>query len=105
MRYTLKAGMLYKEDRQAPLIRMKGVFSGPEKNIYLPNEEQVLRTDIRNLPVPSGKRKDVRFREYVMLDPNGRTIASGKRLIGIDIPASAQAPMHDLNHCATCRIF
>ena len=36
MRYTLKAGMLYKEDRQAPLIRMKGVFSGPEKNIYLP---------------------------------------------------------------------
>ena len=78
MRYTLKAGMLYKEDRQAPLIHMKGVFSGPEKIIYLPNEEQVLRTDIRNLPVPSGKRKDVRFREYVMLDPNGRTIASGK---------------------------
>lgn len=78
MRYTIKASMLYEENRREPLIHMKGIFSGPEKHICLPNEERVLRTDIRNLPVPSGKRKDVRFREYVMLDPNGRTIASGK---------------------------
>lgn len=36
MRYTLKAGMLYKEDRKEPLIRMKGVFSGPEKISIFP---------------------------------------------------------------------
>jgi len=78
VRYTMKAGVLYEENRREPLIRMKGSFSGPEKNIYLPNEEWVLRTDIRSLPVSPGKRTDVRFREYVMLDPNGREIACGK---------------------------
>jgi len=78
MRYTMKAGMLYEENRPEPVIRMKGVFSGPEKHICFPNEERVLRTDIRSLPAPTGKRADVRFRKYVMLDPNGTEIASGK---------------------------
>ena len=78
MRYTMKAGMLYEENRQEPLIHMKGVFSSPEKHICLPNEEWVLRTDIRNLPAPPGKRSDVRFRRYVILDPAGAEIASGK---------------------------
>ena len=78
MRYTLKAGMLYKEDRKEPLIRMTGVFSGPEKSIYLPGEEGILRTDIRRIQAPPGRRSDVRFREYVILAQDGRKIASGK---------------------------
>ena len=78
MRYTMKAGMLYEENRQESLIHMKGIFSGPEKHICLPNEEWVLRTFIRDLPAPPRKRSDVRFREYVMLDPDGAEIARGK---------------------------
>ena len=78
MRYTIRAGMLYEENRQESLIHMKGIFSGPEKHICLPNEEWVLRTFIRDLPAPPRKRSDVRFREYVMLDPDGAEIARGK---------------------------
>lgn len=56
-------------------MRTKGVFIGPEKSVFHPNGDQILCTDIRQQSAPTGRQGDVRFREYVMLDSAGKTLA------------------------------
>lgn len=77
MKYLMKSGVLY----QAPdcaLAKLKGIFIGPEKNVYLADGSLVL-TITRKAPAPSEKQgADVRSHVYVMCDTEGREIAEAR---------------------------
>lgn len=74
MRYVMKSGVLYREPSCA-LAKLKGVFVGPEKRVYLNDGSLVLKTAIRQLDVPAAKKADVRSYAYVMLDAADTQIA------------------------------
>lgn len=74
MRYVIKSGVLYREPSFV-LAKLKGVFVGPEKRVYLHDGALVLKTLIRDLGVPTERKADVRSHIYVMLDTLGNEIA------------------------------
>jgi len=76
MKYTMKAGVLYQDEKI--LVRLKSSFNGPEKNVILADGTLILRTDIRDLDVPAEKSGDVRFRRYIIFDENGKECAVAK---------------------------
>lgn len=76
MKYTMEAGVLY----QGKTVRasLKGVFTGPEKEIFAADGTLALRTGIRG-PEPSrGSDGVAHFRQYVIYDRNGNVHASAE---------------------------
>lgn len=76
MKYIMEAGILYADKKM--LARLKGVFNSPEKSIFLADGTLALRTSIRSLKIPPEKKGDVRFRNYIMFDKNGRECVLAK---------------------------
>lgn len=74
MRYVMKSGTLYRESERA-LGKIKGVFSGSEKNVFLPDGSLALKTLIRELDAPQERRANVRSHTFVMLDAGGAELA------------------------------
>lgn len=95
MNYTMKAGALYQGEKM--LARLKGSFSGPEKNIFLGDGTRILRTNIRHLDVPAKKTGDVRFKRYIILDENGKERAAAE-------PGYAEGDAPDTVGWPVCRM-
>jgi len=76
MKYTMKAGVLYKNENM--VARLKGSLSGPAKNIFLADGTQALRTDIREKEALDKAPGDVRFRQYIVLNENGKECVVAK---------------------------
>lgn len=77
MNYIMKLGVLYEENFERDLAKIKSAIIGAEKNIYIHENELIAKTNIRNLEQNSGNSGDVRFREYVMSDREGQVIVLG----------------------------
>jgi len=73
MKYTMKGGTLCL--RETPVMQIKSVFTGPEKAVFSPDGQLLLRTSVRVLDVPREKMGDVRFRRYLLTDSQGREVA------------------------------
>ncbi len=76
MKYTMKGGAL--SLRENIVMQIKGIFTGPEKNIFSPDGRLLLRTDIRKADTPQEKLGDVRFYQYILLDPEGKEVSLAK---------------------------
>lgn len=76
MRYTIKAGVLYGEQPQQALAKIKSTFMGPVKKILREKDETVLKTDIRCKDIELEHRGDVRRREYILVNCLNEIIAS-----------------------------
>lgn len=74
MKYTMKAGVLYLEDK--PLARIKSALTGPEKRILSAKGELLARSDILRLETPPERRGDVRFCRYTLTAKDGASLAS-----------------------------
>ena len=74
MRYVMRSGVLYREPNCA-LVKLKGVFVGPEKRVHLLDGTLVLRTSIKEFDVPADRKADVRSHAYVMLNAKDEEIA------------------------------
>jgi len=91
----MKAGALYQGEKM--LVRLRGSFNGPEKNIFLADGTLLLRTDIRDLDAPAKKTGDVRFRQYIILDEAGKEHAVAK-------PGYAEGNDPDIVGWPICRL-
>lgn len=76
MKYTARGGALYLHEKM--VMQIKGVFTGPEKHIYSPDGQLLLRTVIRTSDAPREKTGDVRFRQYLLLDAEGEEVACAR---------------------------
>lgn len=76
MNYTMKSGILYQGEKI--MARLKSSVGGPEKSVFLADGTPILRTLIRNLNAPAEKAGDVRFRQYVIFDEDGKECAVAK---------------------------
>ena len=74
MRYIMKAGILYNDDALAVLARVKSSLVGPLKKIDDNKGQLLLEADIRCLDQIKSSSGDVRNREYVLIDPEGKVI-------------------------------
>ncbi len=75
MNYILKSGILYQEP-DSPQAAIKSAVVGQGKRIFINNGTLALRTEIQQLDAPGQILGDVRSRKYVMVDPEGKTIAA-----------------------------
>lgn len=73
MRYIMRAGTLYSQNNM--LANIKGALTGPEKKIFSADGRLLLQTNIRNLDTSAGKTGDVRLRQYMLLDADGKEYA------------------------------
>lgn len=78
MQYTIKAGVLYKNEPQRALARIKSSLIGPQRKIFSVADELLLTADIRNLDKAEEGFSDVINREYILTD-NGRQIICSAR--------------------------
>ena len=76
MKYTIKAGVLYKNESQLALARIKSAFLGPQRKIISIAGELLLTADARYLDESKASSGDVRNREYLLTD-NEKGIAGG----------------------------
>lgn len=74
MKYTMKAGVLYQEDRVT--ARIKSSFAGPAKKVLSAEGRLLLQTDICNMEAPPDRQGDVRFRKYTMTVGQGVLLAA-----------------------------
>lgn len=74
MKYTMNAGVLYREPSPCPLAKIKSNFLGPTKKIYLQDDAPALKTDICNLNDTDKQLGDVRNRLYILIDRENRRI-------------------------------
>ncbi len=72
MKYAMKGGALYRGE--ALTARIRGTASGPEKSIFSPDGQLLLRTTLR---ISDSSGEDARLRQYVLLDADGREAALG----------------------------
>lgn len=86
MHYILKSGLLSAENSQAAPVRIKSTPIGSRKKIYSNAEELLLETSIRCLDETKAHTGDVRNREYLLTDSDGKPVASAY---------PAYAPDHD----------
>ena len=76
MEYIMKSGNLFLNDTL--LVRIKSTFAGSEKKIFAADGELLMLTDICNLKAPLNERGNIRYRQYAMLDRNGKECAVAK---------------------------
>jgi len=77
MKYTMKAGVLYQNEKKM-LARLEGSFCSPARSVFLADGTLILQTDIQNLNIPDGKTRDVRFKHYIIFDKAGEECAIAK---------------------------
>lgn len=73
MKYIMKAGILYLDDKMC--ARIKGGFTGPGKTIYSPGGEVLMCTDIVNAGRLQDRAGDISCRKYVLFDSDGKECA------------------------------
>lgn len=76
MKYIMKSGILYANEKIT--ARLKGIFTGPEKKVYSADGSLAFQVDIRYLSIPPVKTGDVRFKEYVVFNTQGKECAVAK---------------------------
>lgn len=76
MKYTMKSGVLYKEQSLQALAKIKGTLMGPLKKIYRSGEEPVLRADIRYPDARKEYNRDMQYREYVLVNDENEIAAA-----------------------------
>lgn len=74
MQYMIKAGVLYKSDSRASLAKIKSVLIGSLKMIHKMTGELLLEISIRYLDESKANTGDVRNREYILTDSEGRLL-------------------------------
>lgn len=67
MQYTIKAGVLYKNESQRALARIKSALIGPQRKILSVAGELLLTADVRYLDESKASSGDVRNREYTRI--------------------------------------
>ena len=78
MKYTIKAGVLYKKESQLALARIKCVLLGPQRNILSITDELLLRADIRYSDESKAGFGNARNREYILTDIDNQLISSAR---------------------------
>lgn len=76
MKYMMKAGVLYQQDRVA--ARIKSSLSGPSKKVLSADGRLLLQTDICSIDAPLERQGDVRFRTYTMTVGQNEPFAAAK---------------------------
>ena len=76
MKYTIKAGVLYKNESQLALARIKSALLGPQRKILSIAGELLLTADVRYLDESKASSGDVRNREYILTDTKNQLIGS-----------------------------
>ena len=74
MRYCMRGGVLTVEGGKS-LMKLKSLFSSPEKRVLSMNDEPVAKTIIRSRAHKAANDADVRSHAYVLLDDLGIEIA------------------------------
>ena len=97
MQYTIKAGVLYKNDSQFALTKIKSALLGPQRKIYSIAGEQLLTADICYPDKSKVGSGDVRNREYILTDMKNQLIASAR-------PGYADGDDPDVVGCPICRM-
>ena len=78
MKYRLKSGVLYGQNGEQPLVRIKGAFQGSEKEILAPDNHLLYRIDVRQLQTASVPSGSVQKKEYVMYTEEGNEYTVAK---------------------------
>lgn len=78
MKYTIKAGVLYTNESQLALARIKSALLGPQRKILSIAGELLLTADIRYLDESKASSGDVRNREYILADNSNQLIGSAR---------------------------
>ena len=78
MKYTIKAGVLYKNESQLALARIKSVLLGPQRKILSIAGELLLTADVRYLDESKASSGDVRNREYLLTDNENQLVGSAR---------------------------
>lgn len=76
MKYTIKAGVLYKNEPQLALARIKSALLSSQKKILSVADDLLLTADIRYLDEAKASSGDVRNREYILTDSKNRLLGS-----------------------------
>ncbi len=76
MKYTIKAGVLYKNESQLVLVRIKSALLGPQRKILSIAGELLLTADARYLDESKASSGDVRNREYLLTDNENQLVGS-----------------------------
>ena len=97
MKYTIKAGVLYKNESQLALARIKSALLGPQRKIFSITNETLLTADIRYLDESKASSGDVRNREYILT-------GSKSQLIGSARPGYADGDDSDVVGWPICRM-
>ena len=78
MKYTIKAGTLYKNESQLALARIKSALLGPQREILSIAGELLLTADARYLDESKASSGDVRNREYLLTDNENHLVGSAR---------------------------
>ena len=97
MKYTIKAGVIYKNGSQLALAKIKSAMIGPQKEILSTTGELLLSVDVRCIDGSKTSSGDVRNREYFLFD-------SKKHLVGSAFPGYADGNDPDVVGWPICRM-
>ena len=78
MQYTIKAGILYKNEPQRALARIKSALIGPQRKIFSIAGELLSTADVRYFDESKASSGDVRNREYILTDNGNQLICSAR---------------------------
>ena len=78
MKYTIKAGVLYKNESQLALARIKSALLGPQRKILSIAGELLLTADVRYLDESKASSGDVRNWEYLLTDNDNQLVGSAR---------------------------
>ena len=78
MKYTIKAGVLYKNESQLALARIESALFGPQRKILSIAGELLLTADTRYLDESKASSGDVRNREYLVTDNENQLVGSAR---------------------------
>ena len=97
MKYTIKAGVIYKNGSQLALAKIKSAMIGPQKEILSTTGELLLSVDVRCIDGSKTSSGDVRNREYFLFD-------NKKHLVGSAFPGYADGNDPDVVGWPICRM-
>ena len=78
MKYTIKAGVLYKNESQLALARIKSALIGPQRKIFSIAGELLSTADVRYLDESKASSGDVRNREYILTNNGNQLVCSAR---------------------------
>ena len=75
---TIKAGVLFKNESQLALARIKRALRGPQRKILSIAGELLLTADVRYLDESKASSGDVRNREYILTNNGNQLVCSAR---------------------------